>query len=219
LDEVLNNPSSDFSGVSTFEGVAGLATEVPSKKFSSEEETSSDLSLLIFYNNWKGILSQAYPFCDSAKSECDALIQSIVAAVECLDLNLEDDVLAVNASDVTEQSVQKLLKADYKAYSQADTTQRQCIVNKGYAVRDAVVSMGNALNLFDDCSPFYSQTFLKYPMSDIDIDTAQYDPSADSEAGEASLQEGVEAESGSTTAMAMVLSTLIWPIILAFSFF
>ena len=34
-----------------------MATEVVSKKISSEEEMWSDLSMLIFYNNYKGIYS------------------------------------------------------------------------------------------------------------------------------------------------------------------
>lgn len=40
-----------------WEGIVGLATEVVSKKISSEEEMWSDLSMLIFYNNYKGIYS------------------------------------------------------------------------------------------------------------------------------------------------------------------
>ena len=45
----------NFDSPSHFEGMIGLATEIPAKKISSEEETYSDQSLLIFQENWKGI--------------------------------------------------------------------------------------------------------------------------------------------------------------------
>ena len=41
----------NFDSPSHFEGMIGLATEVPAKKISSEEETYSDQSLLIFQEN------------------------------------------------------------------------------------------------------------------------------------------------------------------------
>ncbi|KAI0562783.1 lipoprotein [Gracilaria domingensis] len=43
-------------------GSVALAFEVPAKKVASEEETWSDLSLMIFRNNWRGIWSQVSPF-------------------------------------------------------------------------------------------------------------------------------------------------------------
>jgi iron uptake system component EfeO len=41
----------NFDPVSHFEGMIGLANEVPSKKITSEEETFSEQSLLIFKQN------------------------------------------------------------------------------------------------------------------------------------------------------------------------
>lgn len=58
LNTTLYNTSA-FEIGPNLEGIIGVATEVVAKKISSEEETSSDLSRLIFYNNWKGIYSQA----------------------------------------------------------------------------------------------------------------------------------------------------------------
>ena len=59
LAVALNTTAPDrFTAATSWEGMLNLANEVASKKVSSEEETFSDLSLLIFYNNWKGILSQ-----------------------------------------------------------------------------------------------------------------------------------------------------------------
>jgi hypothetical protein len=45
-----------------FDGVLGVMTEVVAKKISSEEETFSGQSLMIFYNNWLGAYSQVAPF-------------------------------------------------------------------------------------------------------------------------------------------------------------
>lgn len=52
----------NFDAVRHFEGMIGLANEIPAKKISSEEETYSDQSLLIFRYNWIGIYSQFEPF-------------------------------------------------------------------------------------------------------------------------------------------------------------
>lgn len=51
-----------FSAEGHFDGMIMLATEVAAKKISSEEETWSDQSLLIFRHNWIGIRSQFAPF-------------------------------------------------------------------------------------------------------------------------------------------------------------
>jgi len=51
-----------FSASLHFEGMIALATEVAAKKISSEEETWSDQSLVIFRHNWIGVYSQFEPF-------------------------------------------------------------------------------------------------------------------------------------------------------------
>ncbi len=56
------NQRQNFSAQLHFEGMISLATEVAAKKISSEEETWSDQSLLIFKENWNGIYSQYKPF-------------------------------------------------------------------------------------------------------------------------------------------------------------
>lgn len=53
---------SRFNPRVSFEGSVALAFEVPAKKVTSEEETWSDLSLMIFRNNYRGIWSQVSPF-------------------------------------------------------------------------------------------------------------------------------------------------------------
>jgi len=52
----------NFSAVKHFDGMIALANEVGAKKISSEEETWSDQSILIFRENWEGIYSQYRPF-------------------------------------------------------------------------------------------------------------------------------------------------------------
>ena len=77
--------SSNFSAESNFEGMVALVTEVPAKKISSEEETWSDQSILIFANNWKGIYSQYKPFASRLPSKVsnrvDAAYQACLASV------------------------------------------------------------------------------------------------------------------------------------------
>ena len=56
------------ASVDVFDGVIGVLTEVPAKKISSEEETWSGKSLMIFYNNWLGAYSQLAPFARMVRS-------------------------------------------------------------------------------------------------------------------------------------------------------
>jgi len=57
IDNAANDPD-NFNFENTWDGLKALSVEVPAKKISSEEETWSDHSLLIFTNNAKGIESQ-----------------------------------------------------------------------------------------------------------------------------------------------------------------
>jgi len=52
----------NFNATKHFDGMIALANEVGAKKISSEEETWSDQSILIFRENWNGIYSQYRPF-------------------------------------------------------------------------------------------------------------------------------------------------------------
>ena len=61
LREALAAPA-NFNFCDWWSGVVGLATEVGAKKISSEEETYSDNSVLIFYNNFVGIRHAVAPF-------------------------------------------------------------------------------------------------------------------------------------------------------------
>merc|ERR1711869_52846 len=114
-----------FDGVKSFEGMIGLSGEVVKKKIASVEEAWSGQTLLIFDNNWSGILSQATPFFASAG---DA---SLGEAVE-------------------------------SAVADAKACLRECVVEKGYAVMQALVDLAKGLNVFDDCNPFHHGRSLTY---------------------------------------------------------
>ena len=90
----LNNPA-NFNASLNFDGMLSLATEVPAKKISSEEETWSDQSLLIFKHNWIGIHSQFKPYekvldrkisnqVESAYKDCLATIEPFFREGELL---------------------------------------------------------------------------------------------------------------------------------------
>jgi len=76
LDEV-----DRFDAAKSFEGMIVLATEVSAKKISSEEETWSDQSLLIFKHNWLGIDSQYRPFVRALLDRDQALADAIDQAL------------------------------------------------------------------------------------------------------------------------------------------
>jgi iron uptake system component EfeO len=66
----------NFDAAGHFGGMIGLANEIPAKKISSEEETYSDQSLLIFRHNWIGIHSQFEPFeAELARRDADAVAE------------------------------------------------------------------------------------------------------------------------------------------------
>lgn len=84
LVTALKTPS-NFEFCSYWEGVIGLATEVGAKKMSSEEETYSDESVLIFVNNFIGIREASSPFIprlQHAPKVAAALMDAYNAAME-----------------------------------------------------------------------------------------------------------------------------------------
>lgn len=62
----------EFEKADTWAGMIALATEVGAKKFSSEEETFSDLSILIFENNFKASLCRQLLASNAAQHCCAA---------------------------------------------------------------------------------------------------------------------------------------------------
>lgn len=174
LSKALNN-SSDFNPSINFEGIIGLATEVPDKKVSSEEETSSGLSHLIFYNNWKGIYSQTAPYLPFVpKPLGEALGAAVKAAAKCLPIKTTDSILEVNASDVTAAFAEALASADYGSYFNVTDAEKMCIVTRGYAIRDTVLAIAKAGSFMNNCNPY-----LKSPLYSTTPRMA-FDPQSDS---------------------------------------
>ena len=127
----LNNPA-NFNAPLNFQGMLSLATEVPAKKISSEEETWSDQSLLIFKHNWIGIHSQFEPY----KKLLDKGISNQVESTY-------KDCLAT-----VEPFFQKREVAA-APYSSVTAKQRGAIVRASYRYRDALMKAKAALKIPD----------------------------------------------------------------------
>ncbi|MCC0176257.1 EfeM/EfeO family lipoprotein [Waterburya agarophytonicola K14] len=115
----------NFDSPSHFEGMIGLATEIPAKKISSEEETYSDQSLLIFQENWKGIYSQFEPFATVLESvDSDAVTQVKEAyknAIATISPYFTDGQIAA------------------QPYSSLTAPQKSAIVKAAYSFRDSLI--------------------------------------------------------------------------------
>ncbi|MDY6783589.1 MAG: EfeM/EfeO family lipoprotein [Cyanobacteriota bacterium] len=128
----LNDPS-NFNVNDHFEGMIGLATEIPAKKISSEEETWSDQSVLIFQNNWIGIYSQYEPFAQQVRAKDASLADRVQQAYEsCLE-TIEPFVTEGQAATTP--------------YSSLDEQQRGEIVKASYVFRDALIQARNSLGV------------------------------------------------------------------------
>lgn len=120
-----------FNASAQFDGMIGLANEVSAKKISSEEETWSDQSLLIFRHNWIGIASQFQPFVAVLKGSHHA--KRVLEAIE---------------------SAQRLLTghrrqgtAALTPYSQIGMVERRRLADASNAIRDALVEARQSLGL------------------------------------------------------------------------
>ncbi|ELR96758.1 EfeM/EfeO family lipoprotein [Gloeocapsa sp. PCC 73106] len=114
----LNEPS-NFNASLNFQGMITLANEVPSKKISSEEETWSDQSLLIFKHNWIGIHSQYEPFAVLVKAKNPAVAAQVEETYQaCLKsvepYFTEGTVAATPFSSLNNQQRGEIVKASYQ---------------------------------------------------------------------------------------------------------
>lgn len=132
LQEDLTREAS-FNAATHFEGMIGLANEIPSKKISSEEETYSDQSLLIFRHNLIGVYSQFEPF----ESEVSSADQEAAAAVA----EAYEAARAVIEGYFTEG------RPAAEAYSSIGLGVRGEIVQSTYSFRDTLIRAGEALEL------------------------------------------------------------------------
>lgn len=128
---VLRNDRSRFSPHVTFEGAVALAYEVPAKKISSEEETWSDLSLMIFRNNFRGVWSQVNPFLETelVTSATATRLRSTYSNVERVS-NLVDPLHDFNTD-----------AGDARPYSNVSVSERARIIRSSYLFAEAVVAV------------------------------------------------------------------------------
>lgn len=105
-----------------FAGSKALAFEVPAKKVSSEEETWSDLSMMIFRNNYVGIWSQVRPFfrtgqvSAATKESMKAAYQEVKTVIKAI-----DPMYAFNTT-----------KGDARPYREVTIPERKRIIDAGY---------------------------------------------------------------------------------------
>ena len=128
----LNDPN-NFNAKDHFGGMIAVATEVPAKKISSEEETWSDQSLLIFKNNWIGIYSQYEPFAPLVKEKDATLAANVESAYQACLKTVE--------SFFTQGQVAA------KPYSSVNPQQRGAILEASYKYRDALIKARDALGI------------------------------------------------------------------------
>lgn len=132
LIDKLNDPS-NFNPKDHFGGMIAVATEVPAKKISSEEETWSDQSLLIFKNNWIGINSQYEPFAALVKDKDASIAQEVESAYQACLKSVEPFFTSGQVAA--------------KPYSSINAQQRDAIVDAAYNYVDALTKARNSLGI------------------------------------------------------------------------
>ncbi len=124
LQQELGDPER-FHAAGTFEGMIGLAEEIGSKKISSEEETWSDQSMLIFKHNIIGIFSQYQPFAPHVAKLSEQADSGVSEAYQAFRAVLEPFDEGEGAAMVP--------------YSQIKTADRKAISDATYGLRDALI--------------------------------------------------------------------------------
>lgn len=113
-----------FSAEGQFGGMVALTNEVAAKKVSSEEETWSDQSLLIFKHNWIGAWSQFQPFGNMVGSD-SASVKAVIDAHR-------------QAQEVIRPYFTKNVIAA-APYSSVPIKQRRAIADASNRYRDAII--------------------------------------------------------------------------------
>jgi len=117
------------SGVQ-FDGMIALATEVAAKKISSEEETWSDQSLLIFRHNWIGVFSQFAPFARLLDDRTSERVKDAHGAAMAL---VEPHFAPGEAAGTP--------------YSKIRTRERRAMADASNALRDALLAARESLGV------------------------------------------------------------------------
>lgn len=134
LHRELNEPDR-YSPQTHFEGMIGLAEEIGSRKISSEEETWSDQSMLIFRSNIIGIFSQYEPFSQMVAEQAagrDAEVREAYAAFRAI---LEPYETGPGEA--------------LTPYSQVRIGERKVISDATYRLRDGLIAAADTLGIFE----------------------------------------------------------------------
>ena len=124
--------SSRFSPEEQFGGMVALTNEVAAKKVSSEEETWSDQSVLIFKHNWIGVQSQFEPF-----GEMHGADRPSVQAVHAAFRNAQDTVKPYFKSGIVAAA----------PYSSVPIKQRRAIADASNRYRDAIIVVRDEIGI------------------------------------------------------------------------
>jgi iron uptake system component EfeO len=132
LQKELGEPDR-FSAKGHFEGMIGLAEEIGSRKISSEEETWSDQSMLIFRSNIIGIFSQYEPFSADVRQQSEQADARVQEAYQSFRKVLEPYETGPGAA--------------MTPYSQVRIGERKLISDATYRLRDALIAAGEQLRV------------------------------------------------------------------------
>ncbi len=132
LHQELTEPER-YSAKGHFEGMIGLAEEIGSLKISSEEETWSDQSMLIFRSNIIGIFSQYEPFSEDVRRE-DEQVDARVSEAYWEFRNILEPYETGPGAAMT-------------PYSQVRIAERKIISDATYRFRDALIAAGERLRI------------------------------------------------------------------------
>jgi iron uptake system component EfeO len=132
LQRALEEPAR-FSAPLAFDGMINLADEVASKKISSEEETWSNRSMMIFRDNWLGIASQYEPYADLVAKESEAAARSVDGALQVALTSLDGHFTGDPVAG--------------PPYDQVPSAERAAIVKASYALRSALLDAREVLRL------------------------------------------------------------------------
>ena len=124
-----------YSPVTHFEGMIGLAEEIGSKKISSEEETWSDQSMLIFRSNIIGIFSQYEPFAQHVAERSADVDRAVREAYEAFRAVLEPHRTGPGEA--------------LTPYSQVGIAERKVISDATYRFRDSLIAAADTLGVIE----------------------------------------------------------------------
>lgn len=123
--------TSRFSAAQFMSGMLSLSEEVAAKKISSEEETWSDLSLIIFRHNFLGVQSQLAGFKPALGATAPTLVD-------------EAEMVFATAQSVLEPFFDG---PRVTRYSDVRAAERGAIARSAYAIRDVVQNAKDALEI------------------------------------------------------------------------